>query len=298
MSNKPLVTVVMNCFNGEKYLREAINSVIAQTYQNWELVFWDNQSSDGSAEIVRSYNDSRLRYFRAPTHTLLYEARNLAIAESRGEIIGFLDVDDWWTPDKLEKQVALFSDPQVGIVCGNYWVVSERKGKKWIALKKPAPTGKVLDDLLKYYFVGLPTLMVRKQALASLDHPCNPRYHIMGDYDLVIRLASTWKLAYVHDVVAFYRLHGSNESAKHRGRLVEEMEEWLKEMRSYSSISSSPNFRVPKSLAVYWRGIHRVLEADRGAGIKLARALPWGKLKLRLLAASMLPLGVAKRLTN
>ena len=60
MTEQPLVSVIMNCFNGEKYLREAIDSVLAQTYQNWELIFWDNQSTDSSAEIVKSYDDPRI----------------------------------------------------------------------------------------------------------------------------------------------------------------------------------------------------------------------------------------------
>ncbi len=99
----PLVSVIMNCFNGEQYLREAIDSVIAQTYQNWELIFYDNQSIDNSAEIFKTYNDKRLRYFYASNHTLLYEARNNAIQYASGYFLAFLDVDDWWDPLKLEK---------------------------------------------------------------------------------------------------------------------------------------------------------------------------------------------------
>jgi glycosyltransferase involved in cell wall biosynthesis len=80
----PLVSVIMNCFNGEKYLREAIDSVIRQTFTNWEIVFWDNQSSDNSASIADSYQDDRIKYYYAAKHTLLYEARNHAYAKARG----------------------------------------------------------------------------------------------------------------------------------------------------------------------------------------------------------------------
>ena len=78
MHNQPLVSILINCYNGEKYIREAIDSVIAQTYANWEIIFWDNQSIDSSASIVKSYNDVRIKYYYAPTHTLLYDARKLA----------------------------------------------------------------------------------------------------------------------------------------------------------------------------------------------------------------------------
>ena len=100
MTEQTLVSVIMNCFNGEKFLREAIDSVLAQKYQNWELIFWDNQSTDSSAEIVKSYDDPRIYYFYAPQHTLLYEARNYAIQKSKGEFLAFLDVDDWWEPTR------------------------------------------------------------------------------------------------------------------------------------------------------------------------------------------------------
>ena len=66
---EPLVSILMNCFNGEKYLNEALESIMAQTYQNWELIFWDNQSTDQSANIFKSYKDPRLKYFLSPEHT-------------------------------------------------------------------------------------------------------------------------------------------------------------------------------------------------------------------------------------
>ena len=102
-----LVSIIMNCYNGEKYLREALESVLAQTYQNWELIFWDNQSTDDSADIFKSYSDDKLKYFYAPKHTLLYEAKNSAIQKASGEFYAFLDVDDWWIPEKLEKQLQI-----------------------------------------------------------------------------------------------------------------------------------------------------------------------------------------------
>ena len=95
---KPLISVIVNCYNGGKYLQQALESVLAQTYTNWELIFWDNRSTDRSAEIFHRYSDSRLRYFLAPKHTRLYEARNYAIEQARAEFVAFLDVDDYPTP--------------------------------------------------------------------------------------------------------------------------------------------------------------------------------------------------------
>ena len=106
MENKyqPLVSVIMNCYNGEKYLREAIDSVYAQTYKNWEIIFWDNASTDTSAEITNTY-DSKLRYFKGEKTIALGAARNKALEKCSGEYISFLDVDDMWIEEKLELQV-------------------------------------------------------------------------------------------------------------------------------------------------------------------------------------------------
>ena len=105
-----LISVIINCFNGEKYLKKCIQSVIEQTYLNWEIIFWDNQSTDNSKNIINSFNDNRIKYFYAPTHETLYSARNFAIEKADGELIAFLDVDDIWLPLKLDIQVKLFKD--------------------------------------------------------------------------------------------------------------------------------------------------------------------------------------------
>ena len=78
MNSQPLISIIMNCFNGEKYLKEAIDSIINQTYNNWEIIFWDNLSTDNSATIVSQYNETRIRYYQSEKHTLLGEARDHA----------------------------------------------------------------------------------------------------------------------------------------------------------------------------------------------------------------------------
>lgn len=299
MNRGPSVSVIMNCFNGENYLRQAIDSVLAQTFIDWEIVFWDNQSTDGSADIVKSYTDPRIRYFHAPKHTWLYEARNYAMAQARGEFLAFLDVDDWWLPHKLQKQVRLFDDPEVGIVCSNYWIENERKGKKrWRALKRPAPTGRVLDALLRSYYVGLVTLVVRRAAVDSLAHPFDPRFHVMGDTDLVIRLADRWKLDCVNEPLALYRLHGNNETAKHLGRLIDEVKCWIADVQEVESVRSSREFPTIKNHFKYLEAIYRILQSDRTSAIRLARGLPWGAPRLKLYAAMLLPTGVARIIKN
>ena len=86
---EPFVSVLMNCYNGEKYLQEAIDSVLAQTYKNWELIFWDNRSTDRSAEIFKSYNDHRLKYFLSHEHTDLGSGRAKHLSTSKVSLLKF-----------------------------------------------------------------------------------------------------------------------------------------------------------------------------------------------------------------
>ena len=85
MKKKHLVSIILNCYNGEKYLREALSSIKTQTYKNWELIFWDNKSNDKSVDILKSFKIKKLKYYLSKQHTSLYAARNLAPK------LGFID---------------------------------------------------------------------------------------------------------------------------------------------------------------------------------------------------------------
>ena len=296
-SDQPLVSILMNCYNGEMYLHEALDSVLAQTYRNWELIFWDNQSTDRSAEILTGYEEPRFRYFYAPRHSkMLYEARNFALEKARGDFIAFLDVDDWWKPEKLEKQVLLFDDPGVGIVCGNFWYVDERKNTKKIWINWPVSTEPVLNDLLSHCFVGLLTLMVRRSAIDQLEYLCDARYHGMGDFDLTVRLAVNWKIHFISQPVAFYRWHGNNGSIVYSSRALFELAMWYSEMKEHPVISIQPGFRLIRDRISYLKGMRSVSEGNRLGAYAFWRSLLWGKLKLKLLFSLICPLPLLKLL--
>lgn len=208
--NSPKVSVIMNCLNCEKYLREAIDSVYAQTFKDWEIIFWDNASKDKSAEIAKSY-DERLRYFENNKTVLLGEARNLAIQQSRGEYIAFLDCDDLWLPKKLEKQIPIFDkNPKVGlVVCDTIFFNKHGDVKQLYAKKKP-PTGDVFRYLLTHYFISMETAVLRRQALDSLDEWFDIRFDIIEEADLFTRIAYKWDIDYVDEPLAKWRMHLSS----------------------------------------------------------------------------------------
>ena len=229
IETQPLVSVIMNCYNGAKYLDESIKSVLLQTYDNWELIFWDNKSEDKSGQIFKKYQDKRLKYFYADKHTSLYEARNLAIEKSTGDFISFLDTDDLWDKQKLEKQMHYFDDLSVGVVYSNYWLIKKDLKKKKINFKKKLYRGDVYQKLIKNYNIGILTTVIRKKSYAELKKKFDERFSIIGDFDLFLRLSKIFKFESVQAPLAYYRLHGKNLSTIYKEKEIEELNIWLQE---------------------------------------------------------------------
>ncbi|WP_321491596.1 glycosyltransferase family 2 protein [uncultured Desulfobacter sp.] len=203
---QPLVSVIMNCLNGEKYLREAIDSVYAQSYQNWEIIFWDNVSSDKSAEIAQGY-DEKLKYFRGETTISLGAARNLALEKANGELIAFLDCDDLWMPDKLQKQVPLFNQPAVGLVFSNSINFNDKGQARKNYRGWQPPSGNIFRQLLSGYFLSILTVVVRRSAIDDLEEWFEPEFVFAEEADLFLRICYQWNAEYIDDVLAKRREH-------------------------------------------------------------------------------------------
>jgi glycosyltransferase involved in cell wall biosynthesis len=157
-----LVSIIINCYNGEKYLKQCLDSVLNQTYKNWEIIFWDNQSNDKSKEIFCQYNDPRFKYFYSDIFTNLPEARNLAIKKAQGDYISFLDTDDFWEHAKLEEQVAVFTSKNVDFVYTNYFI----KNKNQIKVAYDHKSHKnLVESLLENYHIGILTVVFKKEII-------------------------------------------------------------------------------------------------------------------------------------
>ena len=228
-NNQPLVSVIMNCFDGETFLKESIQSVINQTYQNWELIFWDNRSKDKSAEIFKSYKDRRLKYFYADKHTSLYEARNLAIEKSNGDFISFLDTDDFWSNQKLDLQMPFFKNPQVGLVFSNLWILKNDLKTKKLYSKKKLPRGNVFNELIKNYNVGILSVIVRKNYFLKLEKKFDVRFSMIGDFDLFLRLSKICMFESIQSPLGAARIHAKNLTTLKKAKETDEMDIWLKE---------------------------------------------------------------------
>ena len=229
MQNKnQLITIILNCYNGEKYLNEALKSVLRQSYKNWELIFWDNKSTDKSKKIFKSFKDKRLRYFYSNKHTSLYEAKNLAIKKSKGSYLTFIDVDDVWEKNKLKEQIKLFSDERVGVVYGNMWIRNEINKRTKIYWKTELPSGMIYNKIIKNYCVGIISTMIRKNILNIRKNVFNVKYNHIGDFDLFIKLSKKYKFGVIQLPVATYRIHGKNLSFINRKNEIYELKDWFK----------------------------------------------------------------------
>ena len=224
--SKPLVSIIMNCHNGGKFLEQSVNSIISQTYKNWELIFWDNDSKDDSKKIITKYPDKRIKYFKSKKFNRLYKSRNLAIQNAKGDFISFLDTDDLWQKDKLEKQINFFSkNKDYEIVYSNYNIYDESKKKRFIKFKKVLPSGMVFKQLLRNYTVGIVTICLRSNLFK--DNSFNDNFDIIGDFDLFLKFSENKKIGYMHDILAEYRLHKSNLSKKKIDEHVIELQTWV-----------------------------------------------------------------------
>jgi glycosyltransferase involved in cell wall biosynthesis len=214
----------MNCFNGELYLEEALMSVIKQSYSNWELIFWDNKSTDRSLEIASKYKDSRIKIFKSCDHTNLGKARKNALNNVRGDYLAFLDVDDIWYEGKLANQIKLFDDPNVGITFTNSIFFSLKREKNLYKSKKNLNLN--TSQLITNYCLSLQSIIIDFKKLRSLDYSFDDQFSHISDFDLIVRLSSISKIKYLNKVLSGWRIHRNNESFKNNYLFNKEKLEW------------------------------------------------------------------------
>ena len=208
MPHIPKVTVLVSAYNPGRFLEPMVQSIEAQTFQDWELVVVDDESPEDVSYIES--RSPKIRLIRRKNGGM-YVARNTGILGTKGEYIAFIDQDDLWAPTKLEKQVAAMdADPLVGLChCGAEVVDGDGKFLR-PSFSKPASGYK---ELLNSNRIMNCSTMVRRSTLASVGL-FDPYYFGVGDYDLWLRIARVSKLAYIPTIEAYWRSHGGNFSKK------------------------------------------------------------------------------------
>ena len=207
--NNKLISVIIPAFNEEKYIQQAIQSVLDQIYTNLELIIVDDGSTDNTSMIVKGINDPRITYIYQENASQAV-ARNTGLDHSSGDYVAFLDGDDYWHEEKLEKQIKYFDDLEVGLVSTDKFDVDGHRCLETINTR--IRDGYVLDHLLNGNFITNSSVMIRKELM--IKHKLSFRTGIQGveDWDLWMRLSPHCKFLFIKERLCFYRIHEANIS--------------------------------------------------------------------------------------
>jgi hypothetical protein len=213
MARAPRVSVVMPVFNGEKYLAEAVESVLGQTFQDLELVAVDDGSRDGSRGILEGFAqaDRRVRLVVNEQNLGLAGALNRGCAGARAPYIARLDADDVAIPDRLSRQVEfLDAHPSVAAVGGSL-ITMDASGRRISTRRFPTKNRAIQSTLLRYNCFSHPSMTIRRAALEAVG---GYRFRWGEDYDLWLRLAERFELANLPEPMVLHRLHLEHESVR------------------------------------------------------------------------------------
>ena len=209
----PKISTIIPTYNGVKYIRQAIESVLDQTYRDFEIVVVDDGSTDNTKEAVESFGN-QVRYFyqenRGPG-----SARNFGIKNAKGDYIALLDHDDLWLSNRLEKEVELLDQqPEIGLVYADAHQFSADLEVEKTCFQQVTPhSGFVFEKLWARNFIPNLTVLVRKECYERLGvFDVTGRMIMTDDYHMWLRIAAHYPIAYIEEPLAKYRIHKSNFS--------------------------------------------------------------------------------------
>lgn len=206
----PAISVILPFYNAGKYLEEAVRSVLSQTYTDFELLIYDDGSTDGSESIIRQFNDPRIVYRRFETNQGLISMLNTGLLEAKGAFIARMDADDVCSPDRFQKQMDFMNQHPDHGVCGTQIKVIGTDE----VIRRPVED----DDLRWWIFRGSPlahpTVLIRKEILSNHGLTYNREAYLVEDFDLWWKLSFHTRMANIDEVLLSYRIHPDQESSK------------------------------------------------------------------------------------
>jgi glycosyltransferase involved in cell wall biosynthesis len=254
----------MNGYNAELYLKEAIESIYAQTYNNWEIIFVDNCSTDGTKRIVDKYN-RKIKYYKTHKNIPLGEARNFGLQYCTGEYIAFLDCDDLYLTDKLERQVKLMQSKDYAMCYGSA-IMIDKNGKEIKKTKVRNKSGYILDKLLLHYEISMQSVMIRRSTLEGDLLNFDKTLTYSPDYDLFMRIACTNSIGVIHDYISQYRILDNSLSKQSLGVASTEIRRTLDFIsKAHPSLKQRflKEFKVAYTKLHYYNAVFRLYENDR-----------------------------------
>lgn len=237
----PLISIIIPTFNHANFLEKAIESVINQTYVNWEAIVVDNHSTDETYQVIDKFKDPRIQYLKISNGGIIAKSRNLGINVAKGEWIAFLDSDDWWTKDKLE--VCLNNiDEKVDFIYHKLEIIYDKsksflKRKKVVGrqLNKPILNDLLISEIHKGSAIGNSSVMTRRDMLTRIGGISEKKNLVASeDFNTWLRIAQiTNKFKYLNNTLGYYLVH--NKSAQNRDLSIPHRESVAQFMNLYNS---------------------------------------------------------------
>jgi glycosyltransferase involved in cell wall biosynthesis len=235
-----LVSVILPVFNGERFIGRAVEQVLAQSYRPLELIVVDDGSTDRTADVLRDVGNE-VRVLKQVNQGA-YAARNLGLANARGELIAFLDADDAWLPDSLDRRVALFEGrAQLGIAFGDATIVDAAGVQSQVTPTRfsivPPARGRVFPQLIQENFIPTSSALVRRRCFEELG-PFRP-VRLAADYHKWLQISLQYEVDYVPEAVSIYTVHDGNISAD-RANQIKSLAQLMEDLRS--SVQLAPGY--------------------------------------------------------
>lgn len=212
MANKPIVSVIIPTYNHAHLITRALNSIINQTFSDWEAIVVNNYSEDDTESVVNQINDSRIKLFNYRNHGVIASSRNYGIKQAQGKYVAFLDSDDTWSSDKLLLCVSLLDQGYDLVGHGMAWI--DKGIKKRDIFYGPERKARYASLLFNGNCLSPSSTIVTKQALESVD--CfseSVKYITAEDYDLWLKLAQkNYKFYFLKKILGQYHTHNTNQS--------------------------------------------------------------------------------------
>lgn len=228
----------MPVYNGQKFISKSIESVLAQSYENWELIIINDGSTDITEEVVIKFQNltNKIKYFYKANEGQV-KATNFGISKSNGEYIAFLDSDDLWETDKLKKQVNFISqNKNIDFIYSKYNSIDENANLLFTNNSHDSLNHYM--DLLKRCFIGRLTVIVKKSILVELNL-FDENLHSTDDWDMWIRISKKFKLSFLDEVLASYRIHPQSMSNNSYNQLLNVSKVYSQHVYSNSELNKT-----------------------------------------------------------
>ena len=214
MSNE-LVSVIMPSYNTSQYIAQSIQSVIDQTYKNWELIIVDDCSTDNTDEIIMSFDDDRIRYFKNESNSGAAISRNRALQEAKGKWVAFLDSDDLWLPQKLEKQIDFMEKNEYKFTYTAYKEMTEKGIPNGVFVTGPKRINK--RKMFNYCWLGCLTVMYDANCVGNIQIADLKKNN---DYAMWLKCIKKTECVFLNEDLSYYRLRNGSISHGSKWKLI------------------------------------------------------------------------------